>query len=102
MFSFMSPAGHGSWIGVAPCGADVGKGIHAAIVGSGPAGLAAAALLARDGHRVTLIDRFETPGPVGSGLMLQETGLAVLASLGVADRMISLGHRIDRLTGRDA
>jgi 2-polyprenyl-6-methoxyphenol hydroxylase-like FAD-dependent oxidoreductase len=35
------------------------------IVGSGPAGMTAALLLARDGHQVTLVDR--DPGPSGHG-----------------------------------
>jgi salicylate hydroxylase len=70
------------------------------IAGAGPAGLSAALFLARDGHRVTLFERFATPHPVGSGLMLQPTGLAVLAELELADRVMSLGQRIERLFGR--
>lgn len=73
-----------------------------AIAGCGPAGLAAALCLSRDGHRITLFDQFDTPGPVGSGLMLQETGLAVLGELGLRDRMVALGRRIDRLLGQHA
>jgi 2-polyprenyl-6-methoxyphenol hydroxylase-like FAD-dependent oxidoreductase len=42
-----------------------------AVVGCGTAGLAAALLLVRDDHRVTLFERFEAPEPIGSGLMLQ-------------------------------
>jgi salicylate hydroxylase len=37
---------------------------------------------------------------VGSGLILQPTGLAVLAELGLIARISSLGTRIDRLFGR--
>jgi salicylate hydroxylase len=70
------------------------------VAGCGPAGLAAALLLARDGHRVRLYERFDSPRPVGSGLMLQPTGLAVLAELGLAERAIAAGKRIDRLFGR--
>lgn len=70
------------------------------IAGAGPAGLAAALLLGRDGHRVTLFDQFDQPRPLGSGLILQPTGLAVLAELGLADRIIAFGSRIDRLFGR--
>ena len=72
------------------------------IAGAGPAGLSAALFLARDGHHVTLLERFDRPHPVGSGLMLQPTGLAVLAKLALADRIIALGRRIERLFGRVA
>jgi len=72
------------------------------IAGAGPAGLSAALFLARDGHRVTLFERFDAPHPVGSGLMLQPTGLAVLAGLGLAERIMGLGRRIERLFGRVA
>ena len=69
------------------------------IAGAGIGGLAAAALLARAGHRVTLFDQFETAGPVGSGLMLQETGLAVLGAMGLRERTEALGSPIARLHG---
>lgn len=71
-----------------------------AIAGCGPAGLAAALLLRRDGHRVTIYERFETPRPVGSGLMIQPTGLAVLRELGLDKDILAAGARIDRLFGR--
>ncbi|MBB3909432.1 FAD-dependent oxidoreductase [Sphingomonas desiccabilis] len=70
-----------------------------AIAGCGPAGLAAALLLARDGHRVTLLERFATPQPIGSGLMLQPTGLAVLRELGLTEEVLARGARVDRLLG---
>jgi salicylate hydroxylase len=47
-----------------------------------------------------MFERFETPSPVGSGLMLQPTGLAVLSELGLIAQISSLGTRIDRLFGR--
>lgn len=74
-------------------------GLRIAIAGCGTAGLAAALLLHRDGHDVTLFERFDTAGPVGSGLMLQPTGLAVLAKLGLAEAALARGARIDRLFG---
>lgn len=74
--------------------------LNIAVAGCGPAGLAAGLLLARAGHRVTLFDRMDRPAPVGSGLMLQPTGLAVLAELGLGARIAGLGRRIDRLYGR--
>ena len=45
------------------------------IVGAGPAGLAAALFLARSGHDVEIVERFEKPAPLGSGLLMQPTGL---------------------------
>jgi 2-polyprenyl-6-methoxyphenol hydroxylase-like FAD-dependent oxidoreductase len=75
-------------------------GLDIAIAGCGPCGLAAALLLHRAGHRVTVFERFETPQPVGSGLMLQPTGLAVLARLGLLDAVLARGARIDRLFGK--
>jgi 2-polyprenyl-6-methoxyphenol hydroxylase-like FAD-dependent oxidoreductase len=73
-----------------------------AVVGAGPAGLAAALYLTRAGHRVTIFERFEKPAPIGSGLILQPTGLAVLHDLGLYSEMLALGARIDRLYGADA
>ncbi|WP_380871985.1 glutamate synthase [Sphingomonas sp. DBB INV C78] len=71
-----------------------------AIAGCGPGGLAVALLLKRDGHRVTLFERFEVPRPIGSGLMIQPTGLAVLEQLGLDDVVLQSGARIDRLIGQ--
>lgn len=74
--------------------------LHIAICGAGPAGLSAALALHRCGHRITLFDQFDQPRPLGSGLILQPTGLAVLDWLGVGRRIRSLGARIDRLYGK--
>lgn len=79
---------------------NVQRGI--AICGCGPAGLAVALLLHRAGNRVRLFERFESPRPIGSGLILQPTGLAVLAELGLIAGVAGLGTRIDRLFGRVA
>lgn len=70
-----------------------------AIAGCGPGGLAAALMLHRDGHRVTIFERFETPKPLGSGLMIQPTGLAVLDALELGDVVRHSGARIERLFG---
>ena len=43
------------------------QALSIAIAGAGPAGLPAALLLHRDGHRVTLFEQFEAPQPIGSG-----------------------------------
>jgi 2-polyprenyl-6-methoxyphenol hydroxylase-like FAD-dependent oxidoreductase len=70
-----------------------------AITGAGMGGLAAAALLARDGHTVTLVERFHTPRPLGSGLVVQPVGLAVLDALGAGDMARSLGAPVTRMLG---
>lgn len=80
----------------------MGRALHIAIVGAGPAGLAAALLLARDGHRVEIVEKFEQPKPLGSGLILQPTGLCVLTSLGLMPAVLSRGARIERLYGADS
>lgn len=76
--------------------------LEIAVAGAGPAGLSAAIYLRRAGHRVTIFERFDKPAPVGSGLILQPTGLTVLADLGLFDAIAALGARIDRLHGTDA
>ncbi|GAB5458463.1 MAG: NAD(P)/FAD-dependent oxidoreductase [Henriciella sp.] len=77
----------------------MGKPLDIAIAGAGIGGLAAAILLARQGHKVRIFDQFDAPQPVGSGLMLQRTGLAVLDELGLRPKIDALGSRIDRLWG---
>jgi 2-polyprenyl-6-methoxyphenol hydroxylase-like FAD-dependent oxidoreductase len=78
------------------------KTLVIAIAGAGPAGLAAALSLHRDGHRVRVFERFETARPIGSGLIIQPTGQAVLAELGLWQQVRALGQPIDRLIGHDA
>jgi len=70
-----------------------------AIAGCGIAGLTAALLLRRQGHAVVLYERFDEPRPLGSGLMLQPTGLAVLAELGLAEEVAAHSAPIVRLYG---
>jgi 2-polyprenyl-6-methoxyphenol hydroxylase-like FAD-dependent oxidoreductase len=75
------------------------KTLDIAIAGAGPGGLAAALALHRDGHRVVIYEQFAQPKPIGSGLILQPTGLSVLDWLELGERMRGLGARIDRLFG---
>jgi 2-polyprenyl-6-methoxyphenol hydroxylase-like FAD-dependent oxidoreductase len=69
------------------------------IAGAGMGGLAAATMLARDGHRVVLHDRMDRPGPVGSGFVLQPTGLAVLGDMGLRRDVEARGAAIHRMLG---
>src|SRR4051812_6318863 len=69
------------------------------IVGAGTAGLAAAALLARDGAVVEGLERAPSPGPGGAGPLPQPTGMAVLARLGVLEEVRGGAARIERVVG---
>jgi 2-polyprenyl-6-methoxyphenol hydroxylase-like FAD-dependent oxidoreductase len=69
----------------APRSLDVG------IIGCGTAGAAAALFLARAGHQVTVYERVPDPGAVGAGIVLQPTGQAVLARLGLHDEVCDRG-----------
>lgn len=73
--------------------------IDIAVVGAGIAGLVTAAMLKNAGHNVVVFERFSTSLPLGSGLMLQPTGLAVLERMGLRQTIEALGHRIERLHG---
>ncbi len=72
------------------------------IIGAGPAGLCAAIYLRRLGINVTIYEQFEEAKPVGSGLMLQPTGLSILHELGLLEATLERGQRIGRILGRDA
>jgi 2-polyprenyl-6-methoxyphenol hydroxylase-like FAD-dependent oxidoreductase len=75
--------------------------MRAAVVGCGVAGMASALALARRGHEVTLFEAFDTPQPLGSGLLLQPSGLAALRALDLIEPILEQGARVDRLDGRD-
>lgn len=75
------------------------KPLRVAVVGAGFAGLASAALLARQGHAVTVFERFDEPRSVGAGVLLQPTGLAALQALGVLGEVLQRGARVTRLWG---
>jgi 2-polyprenyl-6-methoxyphenol hydroxylase-like FAD-dependent oxidoreductase len=76
--------------------------VRIGVVGCGTAGAAAALLLAERGHSVELLERVTDPAPVGAGLLLQPTGLAVLDHLGLRDPIVASGARVERLRGETA
>ncbi len=73
--------------------------LRIAIVGYGAAGPAAALFLSAQGHALSVYEQAPTPGPVGAGFLLQPTGLGVLARLGLHERALAQGRRIERLHG---
>lgn len=70
------------------------------IVGSGYAGCAAALLLERAGQRVTLYEEVLKPCGIGAGIVLQPTGMRVLAELGLLEDALSRGARLESLLCR--
>jgi 2-polyprenyl-6-methoxyphenol hydroxylase-like FAD-dependent oxidoreductase len=75
--------------------------LHIGVVGCGIAGMASAMYLARDGHAVTVFDRFAEPQPLGAGLLLQPTGQSVLRDLGLLETVVAGAARIDHLDSRN-
>lgn len=73
-----------------------------AVAGAGVGGLAVAAMLARAGHDVTVYDQFDQPRPVGSGLVIQPVGQAVLARMGCLEAARDMGAPIRRMLGHEA
>jgi 2-polyprenyl-6-methoxyphenol hydroxylase-like FAD-dependent oxidoreductase len=72
------------------------------VVGFGVAGATVAYLLARDGHRVTLLERAPELGPVGAGILLQCSGQEVLRRLGILDEVLSHAAPLEELYARHA
>ncbi|MEP6668542.1 MAG: NAD(P)/FAD-dependent oxidoreductase [Chthoniobacter sp.] len=73
------------------------ESLRIGICGFGVAGGALAVLLARAGHRVTLLERAPKVGPVGAGFLLQPSGQKILAQLGLFDAVAQRSARIERL-----
>ncbi len=72
------------------------------VVGCGFAGAATALLLARAGHAVTIYERVPQPTAIGAGILLQPTGLAVLARLGLFEQVHGRGAAVTSLACRAA
>lgn len=74
--------------------------LRVGIVGAGVAGLAAAILLGRQGHRVSLIERAPALGPVGAGLLLHPSGQRALAAMGLLEAVIARAEPIASIHAR--
>lgn len=71
-----------------------------AVLGAGVSGLAVASLLKLRGEEPIVFERFATPRPLGSGLVLHRSGLAALAALGLDAEAIRFGCQLTRFVGR--
>jgi 2-polyprenyl-6-methoxyphenol hydroxylase-like FAD-dependent oxidoreductase len=71
-----------------------------AVCGSGIGGLATAIALDARGHQVTLFEKVESPRAIGAGLMLQPTGQAALARLGLLASALELAQPISGIQGQ--
>lgn len=78
------------------------KHLNIGIAGCGVGGLTAGALLAQAGHTVTIFDRFDSPAPVGSGLMIQPVGMAVLHAVDAGDAVLAKGKKVTEMRGHEA
>jgi 2-polyprenyl-6-methoxyphenol hydroxylase-like FAD-dependent oxidoreductase len=76
--------------------------VRVAIVGCGTAGGASALFLSRAGHDVVVYERVPDPRPIGAGIILQPTGQAVLARLGLEREVLDRGARLDGLVVRNS
>ncbi|MGN6729314.1 MAG: FAD-dependent oxidoreductase [Rhodanobacteraceae bacterium] len=77
------------------------KPLRIAIVGYGTGGQASALMLVADGHEVDVFERAPALGPVGAGLLLQPTGLAVLWEMGLLEGALAHGAVVTRLYGQN-
>jgi 2-polyprenyl-6-methoxyphenol hydroxylase-like FAD-dependent oxidoreductase len=74
------------------------RALKLAIIGAGTAGLALAVSMAPQ-HKVTVFEKTPEPSPIGAGVLIQPSGLAVLRDMGLHDGLVQLGARIERLHG---
>ncbi len=71
-----------------------------AVCGAGIGGLATAIALEARGHQVSLFEKVEAPRAIGSGLMLQPTGQAALARVGLLADALALGQPLSGIQGK--
>lgn len=70
------------------------------MIGAGIAGQAASIALTRDGHDVSIFERFAKAQSTGAGLLLQPSGLAALEHLQLRKSVEAQGARVTELDGR--
>ena len=71
--------------------------MRALVVGAGPAGCTASVALARQGADVLLVEIEPAPRPLGVGLLLQNSPLRALDSLGLVEQCVAWGYVHDEI-----
>ncbi|MFC3340597.1 FAD-dependent oxidoreductase [Paracandidimonas soli] len=66
------------------------------IAGGGIGGLAMGAMLARDGWKVRIHERDDAVREVGAGIYIKNNSIEVLEDLGIFERMIPLGTKLEK------
>ena len=74
--------------------------MRVAIAGAGIGGMTLAALLARTGHEVVLIEKASAFGEVGAGIQLSSNATRVLSVLGLDDELARIGTVPERVVLR--
>ena len=72
-------------------------GAHVVIVGAGPVGLLAGICATRLGLEVDVLDENRRPQTRGHATILHASSLRLLEELGLAEPMVTSGHRIERI-----
>ena len=70
------------------------------IVGAGIGGVAAALLLSRAGHRVTVVERKPEPTEIGAGLQISPNGARVLQWLGLESKVQAVSSKPEMVAFR--
>lgn len=74
--------------------------MHVAIGGAGIGGMTLAALLVRDDHEVTLVEKAREFGEVGAGIQISPNGSRVLEHLGLGEGLEAIGTKPQRIVLR--
>jgi 2-polyprenyl-6-methoxyphenol hydroxylase-like FAD-dependent oxidoreductase len=77
------------------------KDAEVVVIGAGPVGLVTSLLLARQGHRIALIERFSAPYPLPRAIGMSHESLRILHWAGATDRLKAALMWDERLTHAD-
>jgi len=76
------------------------RDVQIAVIGAGLGGLTAAALLQREGFRVTVFEQAETFSRIGAGIILSANVTKSLRRLGIEPLLLRAGIKADSFVSR--